>query len=146
MGTKSHEECKMTRFLLLVNYDNGAVEEPMTSWDPADVKAHMAYYEALSKELTESGELIGGERLAWREHTKVVRWDGQGAPVVTDGPFAEAKEQLAGYQMFDVESVDRAIEIAARLSAVPGPGGTAIQQPIEVRQVMEDDDDMGLDL
>jgi hypothetical protein len=65
---------------------------------------------------------------------------------VTDGPYAEAKEQLAGYQMFDVESLDRAIEIAARLSAVPGPGGRAIQQPIEVRQVMDADDDMGLDL
>jgi hypothetical protein len=136
----------MTRFLLMVNYDNGAVEEPMTSWDPADIKAHLAYYEALSNELTESGELIGGERLAWPEHAKIVRWDGTGAPVVTDGPYAEAKEQLAGYQMFDVESLDRAIEIAARLSAVPGPGGRATQQPIEVRQVMDADDDMGLDL
>jgi hypothetical protein len=136
----------MTRFLLMVNYDGGVVQEPMTSWDPADIKAHLAYYEALSNELTETGELIGGERLAWREHTKIVRWDGSGAPVVTDGPYAEAKEQLAGYQMFDVESLDRALEIAARLSAVPGPGGVPTQQPIEVRQVMEADDDLGLDL
>jgi hypothetical protein len=136
----------VTRFLLLVNYDNGDVKEPMTSWDPADIRAHLAYYEALSRELAESGELIGGERLAWPEASKIVRSDGASAPVVTDGPYAEAKEQLAGYQMFDVESLERAVEIAGKLSAVPGPGGVPMQQPIEVRQVMEDTDGMGLDL
>jgi hypothetical protein len=136
----------VTRFLLMVNFDNGDVTEPMTSWDPADVKAHMAYYEALTGELTESGELAGGERLAWPDAAKVVRSDGLGAPVITDGPYAEAKEQLAGYQIVDVESLERAIEIAAKLSAVPGPGGVPIRQPIEVRQLMEDTDDMGLDL
>ncbi len=134
----------MTRFLLMVNYDGGTVQEPMTNWDPADVKAHLAYYEALSEELTRSGELVGGERLGGPEMSKIVRADGVSAPVVTDGPYAEAKEQLAGYQIFDVDSEQRAIEIAARLSAVPGPGGVPTQQPIEVRQVMEDDDDMGL--
>jgi hypothetical protein len=136
----------VTRFLLLVNYDNGDVKEPMTNWDPADIRAHLAYYEALSRELAESGELIGGERLAWPEASKIVRSDGVSAPVVTDGPYAEAKEQLAGYQMFDVESLERAVEIAGKLSAVPGPGGVPVQQPIEVRQVMEDTDDMDLNL
>jgi hypothetical protein len=136
----------MTRFLLMVNYDGGVVDEPMMSWDPADIKAHLAYYEALTKELTESGELVGGERLAWPEKAKIVRADGKSAPVVSDGPYAEAKEQLAGYQIFDVESQERAIEIAARLSAVPGPGGVATQQPIEVRQIMADDAELGLDL
>jgi hypothetical protein len=146
MGADERRELAMTRFLLMVNYDNGAVTEPMTSWDPEDIRAHLAYYEQLTAELTQSGELVGGERLAWPEATKIVRSDGVSAPVVTDGPYAEAKEQLAGYQIFDVESVDRAVEIAARLSAVPGPGGLPIGQPIEVRQVMEDSDDMGLDV
>ena len=88
----------MTRFLLLVNYDNGVVSDgmPMLDWDPADIKAHMAYYEALNAELTERGELVGGEALAWPEASKIVRSDGKSAPVVTDGPYAEAKEQLAG--------------------------------------------------
>lgn len=135
----------MTRFLLLVNYDGGKVEEPMTSWDPADIQAHLDYYESLSKELTDSGELVGGERLTWPEMSRIVTSDGKAAPVVTDGPYAEAKEQLAGYQIVDVESLERAIEIAARVSAVPGPGGVPTQQPIEVRQVM-DDDDPGVDL
>ncbi len=136
----------MTRFFLLVNYDNGGViSEPMRNWDPADIRAHLAYYEALNAELTESGELAGGEALAWPESTKIVRSDGRSAPVVTDGPYAEAKEQLAGFQIVDVESVERAIEIAARVSAVPGPGGVPLQQPIEVRQVM-DEDGLGVDL
>ena len=136
----------MTRFLLLVNYDNGAVEKPMLEWDPADLRAHLDYYNTLNAELTASGELIGGERLAWPEASRIVRSDGKAAPVVTDGPYAEAKEQLAGFQMFDVESLDRAIEIAALLSAVPGPGGVPMRQPIEVRQVMEDDAELGIEL
>ena len=56
--------------------------------------------------------------------------------MITDGPYPESKELLAGYRLIDVESLDRALEIAARASAAPGPGGVPIQQPIEVRQVM----------
>jgi hypothetical protein len=77
-------------------------------------------------------EVLTGPDLA-----KIVTSDGATAPVVTDGPFQEFKEWLAGYQIVDVESEARAIEIAARVSAVPGPGGVATQQPIHVRQVME---------
>jgi hypothetical protein len=106
------------RFYLLVNYDDGGVvTEPMRNWDPADIKAHMAYYEALNAELRASGELVGGEALAWRETAKIVRSDGRSAPIVTDGPYAESKEQLAGFQIVDVESVERAIMKAARLTS-----------------------------
>jgi hypothetical protein len=56
--------------------------------------------------------------------------------VITDGPFPESKELLAGYRLVDVETGGRAIEIAAQASAAPGPGGVPIQQPIEVRQVL----------
>jgi hypothetical protein len=58
------------------------------------------------------------------------------APVVTDGPFPEVKELLAGWQLVDVESVERAVEIAATVSSAPGPGGKPLGQRIEVRQVM----------
>jgi hypothetical protein len=128
----------VTKFLLLVSYDGGLPETPMPSWAPADIKAHLTYYEALNQELTASGELVGGHILGAPEAAKVVRSDGRGAPLVTDGPFAETKEVLAGYEIVDVGSLERAIEIAARLSAVPGPGGVPTQQPIEVRQVVED--------
>jgi hypothetical protein len=55
-------------------------------------------------------------------------------PIVTDGPFPESKELLAGYRMIDVESVERALEIAAEGSAAPGPDGAPIMQRIEVRE------------
>ena len=84
-----------------------------------------------------SGELVQSEVLAGPDLAKIVTSDGIKAPVVTDGPFQEFKEWVAGYQIVDVESEARAIEIAARISAVPGPNGVATQQPIQVRQVMD---------
>ena len=62
--------------------------------------------------------------------------DGRNAPVVSDGPFPESKEFLAGYWMIDVDSEERAIEIAAKASAAPGPGGRPIGEYIEVRAIM----------
>jgi hypothetical protein len=67
---------------------------------------------------------------------KLVRAGKSGAPEVTDGPFAEAKEFLAGYWIVDVETPERAYAIAGKASAAPGPGGKPINMPIEVREVM----------
>src|SRR6266550_9544903 len=83
-----------------------------------------------------SGELVEAQALTGPEQAKFVVYDGVGAPVVTDGPFPEGKELLAGYRMIDVESLERAIEIAAEASAAPGPGGKPIKTVIEVREVM----------
>ena len=127
----------MAKYLLTVDYHGGAVETPMNEWAAEDVKAHMDYYRSLIKELTESGELVEQQALTRPEVAKIVTSDGVTAPVVTDGPFAEFKEMLAGYQLVDVESEQRAIEIAARISCVPGPGGVPLQQPIGVRRVMD---------
>jgi hypothetical protein len=126
----------MTKFLLAVNFEGGVVDTPMDEWKSEEVTAHLDYYEALHHELVQSGELVESEVLVGPELAKIVTSDGA-APVVTDGPFQEFKEWLAGYQIVDVESEARAIEIAARLSAVPGPGGVPTQQPIHVRQLME---------
>ena len=127
----------MTKFLLAVNFEGGVVDTPMEEWKPEEVTAHLDYYKALHEELVASGELVESEVLVGPDLAKIVTSDGA-APVVTDGPFQEFKEWLAGYQIVDVESEARAIEIAAKLSAVPGPGGVATQQPIQVRQVMDD--------
>jgi hypothetical protein len=89
-----------------------------------------------STELKEAGELVGAEGLAPPGQARVVRAGKSGAPEVTDGPFAEAKEFLAGYWIVDVESADKAYAIAARASAAPGPGGAPLNIPIEVREVM----------
>lgn len=128
----------MSRYLLVVNFEGGACETPMEEWKPEEVTAHLDYYGALHQELVSSGELVDSQVLTGPELAKIVTSDGLTAPVVTDGPFQEFKEWLAGYQIVDVESEARAIEIAAKISAVPGPGGAATQQPIQVRQVMDE--------
>lgn len=127
----------MSRYLLTVNFEAGVVDTPMEEWEPAEVTAHLDYYKALHRELVASGELVESEVLTGPDLAKIVTFDGATSPVVTDGPFQEFKEWLAGYQIVDVESEARAIEIAARISAVPGPGGVALQQPIQLRQIME---------
>jgi hypothetical protein len=125
------------RYLLIVNFEGGVVDTPMEEWEPEEITAHLDYYKALHKELVSSGELVDSQVLAGPNLAKIVTSDAMTAPVITDGPFQEVKEWLAGYQIVDVESEARAIEIAARISAVPGPGGAATQQPIQVRQVMD---------
>src|SRR6266700_2803070 len=126
------------KFLLLQNYEGGAgCTVPMTEWTPEDIKAHIDFQHSLNQELIDKGELVDAQGLAGPALAKFVTYDGVGAPVVTDGPFAESKELLAGYRMVDVESEERAIEIAARASASPGHRGVPIQQPIEVRQVLD---------
>jgi hypothetical protein len=127
----------VTRYLLVVNFEGGVVETPMEEWKPEEITAHLNYYKALHRELVNSGELVESEVLAGPDLAKIVTSDGVTAPVVTDGPFQEFKEWVAGYQIVDVESEARAIEVAAKISAVPGPGGAATQQPIQVRQVMD---------
>jgi hypothetical protein len=121
-----------------VNFRGGVVDTPMSEWTPAEIAAHLDYYRALNDELLARGELVGGEVLTGPDLAKIVTGDGRTAPVVTDGPFGEFKEWLAGYQIVDVESEARAVEIAALVSAVPGPGGVPTQQPIVVRRVMDE--------
>lgn len=127
----------MPRFMLLTKYDSDSVGAgPMSEWDPDDITAHLAFLRALNQRLIDNGELVEVQALTPPELAKVVTFDPQGSPVVTDGPYPEAKEVLAGYQLIDVESEARAIEIAAQVSAAPGPGGVPLRQRIEVRQVM----------
>lgn len=128
----------MTKYLLIVDFQPGIAEGTMEDWQPAEVEAHLDYYRVLLRELQASGELLHSEVLTGPDLAHVVTSDGIHPPVVIDGPFAEFKEWVAGYEIVDVESEARAIEIAARLSAVPGPGGRAIEQPIQVRRIMDD--------
>ena len=125
------------RFMLLQNYGaTEVVDFPMGSWPPEDVKAHIDFQVRLNRELTERGELVEAQALTGPDMAKFVVHDGSGAPVVTDGPFPESKELLAGYRIVDVDSPERALEIAAEVSAAPGPNGAPIKQRIEVREIM----------
>lgn len=105
------------------------------AWSETDVQAHFAVLKDINRELIASGEFVATEGLAWPEQAKVVRAGKDGAPI-TDGVFPEAKEFLAGYWIVDVDSPERAYEVAARISGAPGPGGAALGMPIEVRQIM----------
>lgn len=105
------------------------------AWSKSDVEKHFAFLKTLNKELSEAGELVANEPLAGPDQARIVRAGKDGAPI-TDGVFPEAKEFLLGYWIVDVESQERAYEIAARLSAGPGPGGVPTNMPIEVRQIM----------
>ena len=128
----------MTRYLLITDFQPGVAGTPIEGWKPEEVEAHLNYYRVLHRELVASGELVESEVLAGPDLAKVVTSNGAGTTNVLDGPFVEFKEWIAGYQIVDVESEERAIEIAAKLSAVPGADGVPIQQPIHVRPLMED--------
>jgi hypothetical protein len=104
-------------------------------WPKKDLQANMAFMRNFSKELKESGEFVATEGLAWPDQAKIVRAGSDGAPI-TDGVFPESKEFLAGYWIVDVESPERAYQLAARASSAPAPEGTQGNMPIEVRQVM----------
>lgn len=125
------------RFMLLQSYGEvGSGCAPMSEWTPGDIKAHIDFQHTLNAELLERGELVDAQGLAGADQARFVVSDGAGAPVITDGPFPESKELLAGYRIVDVETVDRALEIAAQSSAAPGPNGVPLQERIEVRQVL----------
>lgn len=97
------------KYMLLI-YNNPATYE---AWSEQERAALFGDVDVIMKELTESGELVGGEALADVSQSKTVRVR-DGVPAITDGPFAEAKEQLAGYLTVECDSIERAVEIAAR--------------------------------
>lgn len=122
------------KYLIMMTH---SPDDPVLDWTPDDVKASWAHMQQIYQELANAGELVATERLAGPETAKIVTSDGVSAPVITDGVYPEAKEFLAGFWMVDIDSEQRAIEIAARTSAAPGPGGQPTRKPIEVRPIME---------
>jgi len=124
------------RFMLMMHAPRGTGDYAVSAWKPEELKAHIAFMHHLNRDLTDSGELAAAEGLAPPSQAKIVRTGGNGAPAVSDGPFADTKEFLVGFWIVDVSSEQRAHEIAARAAAAPGPGGKPLGIPIEVRQVM----------
>ncbi|MFE9690336.1 YciI family protein [Micromonospora sp. NPDC005806] len=96
---------------------------------PEQIAAMHAHMEAVHKELAESGELIDAQGLTAPVHARRVRLRG-GAPVVTDGPYAETQEVLAGYTLVECASFDRATEIAARFVNPEADGAYVDVRPI----------------
>src|ERR1051326_5531980 len=99
-----------------------ATDKP--AWSAEDFAAMGAFMESFNKDLVESGELVETRGLTAPVHARRVQLQ-NGLPVVTDGPYAETYEVLAGYWIVECDSFDRATEIAARLASCPGPAGLA---------------------
>jgi len=122
------------KFILMMSGARTGVDQ-YRAWSPSDRDKHSAHLTRLNQELKESGEFVATQPLAGPDEATIVRAGKDGAPI-TDGVFPETKEFLLGYWIVDVENAQRACEIAARLSAGPGPGGIPTNMPIEVRQIM----------
>jgi hypothetical protein len=123
------------RYMLMMNVPSGGGGYQINNWSPEDFRAHIDFMHRYNKELKADGEFVDAQGLTPPGEAKLVRAGKNGAPI-TDGPFPETKEFLAGFWLIDVDSAARAYELAAKASAAPGPGGAPLNMPIEVRQVM----------
>ena len=124
----------MAKYLMLKHYRGGPAQVndvPMDRWAPEEVTAHLRYMDDFAARLEVTGEFVGGQALS--PEGTFVRYDGPGRPPVTDGPFAETKDLIAGWLIIDVENYQRAVEVAGEYSAAPGPGGEPICEWLEVR-------------
>jgi hypothetical protein len=124
----------MAKYLLLKHYRGAPAalnDVPIEQWAPDEVDAHVRFMAEFAARLEATGELVDSQALSpsglW------VRSGGEGRPPVTDGPFAETKDLIAGWMIVDVDDEARAIELAAELSAAPGAGGEPIHEWLEVR-------------
>ena len=123
------------KYMLMMNAPKGDGDWGVSKWRPEDFKAHMDFMHRFNKELQAAGERVQTEGLASPGEAKLVR-AGKGGTPVTDGPFPETKEFLAGFWIVDVDRPERAYELAAKISTAPGPGGAPLNMAVEVRQVM----------
>jgi hypothetical protein len=124
----------MAKYLLLKHYRGAPAptnDVPMDKWTPEEAEAHFQFMRDFAARIEASGEFVDAQALApsgmW------VRSDGAGKPPVTDGPFAETKDLIAGWMIIDVDSEERAVELAGELSCAPGAGGEPINEWLEVR-------------
>ncbi len=120
------------KYMLLMHSNKAGWDEMPTTWSEQDVKTMVEFMHDLDQELRDSGELLEDRGLAGPDAMKTVQATDDGEPIITDGPFSESKEVLAGYWVVDVASEERALEIALRISRTPGPGGRPINQKVEV--------------
>jgi hypothetical protein len=103
----------------------------MDQWTPQEISDHVQYMRDFAARLEQTGEFVESQALA--PEGTFVRYDGEDRPPVTDGPFAETKDLIAGWMVIDVDSYERAVELAGELSAAPGAGGRPIHEWLEVR-------------
>jgi len=118
------------------DYDGMSGKSGSAVWTPEAFEAMGVFMTDFNRQLEESGELVETRALVDPLHTRRVRLQ-NGIPVATDGPYAETEEVLAGYWIVDVDSFDRATELAGRLSECPAPEGVAASAFADVRPIAE---------
>jgi hypothetical protein len=124
----------MAKYLLLKHYRGAPAptnDVPMDQWTPDEVTAHIQYMADFATKLEGTGELVDHQALA--PEGTFVRYGGEGRPPITDGPFAETKDLIAGWMVIDVDTYERALELAGELSNAPGAGGRPVEEWLELR-------------
>jgi hypothetical protein len=135
------EEGETVKYMILLyasqrDYDRMAGKPGDQAWSPDDVAAMHEFMASWNNELIESGEFVDARGLAAPVHTRRIKGLENGVPVVTDGPYPETQEVLAGYTIVECDSFDRATEIASRVTKSPGPDDVNGAY-IEVRPIIE---------
>jgi hypothetical protein len=135
--TISKKGRKSMKFILMMHMktDPQSTAQGIMSWPQEDIEAHIRFMMTFNQKLKDSGELVSADGLAWPNEARLVRAGKNGEPV-TDGVFPESKEFLIGFWTIEVDSTERAWQIAAQVSAAPGRGRVPLNMPIEVRQIM----------
>ena len=124
----------MPKYLMLKHYRGAPAPTNDVSgddWTPQEWADHIQFMRDFAGRLQDTGEFVSADAVA--PEGTWVRFDGEGRPPVTDGPFAETKDLIAGFMIIDVDSRERAIELAGELSAAPGKDGKPIHEWLEVR-------------
>src|SRR5687768_45725 len=111
------------KFMLMMNAPRGDGDWAVGDWSQDDLKAHIGFMAKFVSDLKNEGAFVDAQGLAGPGQARIVRMGTGASPEVTDGPFAESKEFLAGYWIVDVETPEQAYAIAGRASAAPGQGG-----------------------
>jgi hypothetical protein len=106
------------------------------AWSEEELRAMYAYMGAVNDDLSETGEMLDGQGLAEPAQIRLVTLGEDGKTVITDGPYSETKELMAGYWVLECESLERVTEIAERISRCPGPEGLT-NHPVVIRPVLD---------
>ncbi|RBM22432.1 YciI family protein [Streptomyces sp. PT12] len=113
---------------------SGKASEGHPAWTPEEIQAMVDHMAAINNDLAESGELIDANGLSEPAQARWVSVADGGQPVITDGPYGETKELLAGYWVLECESLERVTEIAARVARSPEPAGSP-SLPVVIRPI-----------
>jgi hypothetical protein len=120
------------KYMLLMHSNKQGWDDMPTAWSQDDLKVMVQYMHQLNGELQKAGELVEARGLTGPDAMRTYQAQPDGDPIITDGPFSETKEVLAGYWVVDVATEERLLEIVHRISVTPGPGGKPLNQQVEI--------------